>query len=300
MPACGQCGENNPPEARLCWSCGTQLPAVARPGGEERRVVTVLFVDLVDFTGISTRLDPEDLRRVQAPYFRRVRTELERFGGHVEKYIGDAVMALFGAPVAHGDDAHRAVLAAFAIRRAIGELNDEEELDLKVRIAVNTGEAFVDLGARTDAGEGMAAGLVVTSFRLQQAAPVGEIVVGEATYRATQRGIEYVELEPVTAKGKPQPLRAWKAVAVDEPAGRPAAKLVGRDDELAYLQSLSARTSSPLRGWSRSWAGPESGSRACSGSSAGRWKRAPRRSSGVRGDASVTAAGSASLRSPSW
>ena len=239
MPACGQCGENNPPEARLCWSCGTQLPAVARPGGEERRVVTVLFVDLVDFTGISTRLDPEDLRRVQAPYFRRVRTELERFGGLVEKYIGDAVMALFGAPVAHGDDAHRAVLAAFAIRRAIGELNDEEELDLKVRIAVNTGEAFVDLGARTDAGEGMAAGdVVVTSFRLQQAAPVGEIVVGEATYRATQRGIEYVELEPVTAKGKPQPLRAWKAVAVDEPAGRPAAKLVGRDDELAYLQSL--------------------------------------------------------------
>ena len=223
----------------MCWSCGAQLPAVDRPGGEERRVVTVLFVDLVDFTGISTRLDPEDLRRVQAPYFRRVRTELERFGGHVEKYIGDAVMALFGAPVAHGDDAHRAVLAAFAIRRAIGELNDEEELDLKVRIAVNTGEAFVDLGARTDAGEGMAAGdVVVTSFRLQQAAPVGEIVVGEATYRATQRGIEYVELEPVTAKGKPQPLRAWKAVAVDEPAGRPAAKLVGRDGELAYLQSL--------------------------------------------------------------
>src|SRR4029453_11758574 len=88
MPACGQCGENNPPEARLCWSCGTALPAVDRPGGEERRIVTVLFVDLVDFTSISTRLDPEDLRRVQAPYFRRVRAELERFGGHVEKYIG--------------------------------------------------------------------------------------------------------------------------------------------------------------------------------------------------------------------
>jgi class 3 adenylate cyclase/tetratricopeptide (TPR) repeat protein len=239
MPACGQCGENNPPEARLCWSCGTALPAVDRPAGEERRVVTVLFVDLVDFTSISTRLDPEDLRRVQAPYFRRVRAELERFGGHVEKYIGDAVMALFGAPVAHGDDAHRAVLAAFAIRRAIGELNDEEELDLKVRVAVNTGEAFVDLGARTDAGEGMAAGdVVVTSFRLQQAAPVGEIVVGEATHRATQRGIEYAELEPVAAKGKQEPLRAWKAVAMDEPAGRPAAKLVGRDDELAYLKSL--------------------------------------------------------------
>ena len=239
MPACTQCGENNPSEARLCWSCGTLLPVTDRPAGEERRVVTVLFVDLVDFTGISTRLDPEDLRRVQAPYFRRVRTEVERFGGRVEKYIGDAVMALFGAPVAHGDDAERAVLAAFAIRRAIGELNDDEDLDLKVRVAVNTGEAFVDLGARADAGEGMAAGdVVVTSFRLQQAAPVGEIVVGEATYRATQRGIEYVELEPVTAKGKQERLRAWKAVAVDEPAGRPAARLVGRDDELSRLRSV--------------------------------------------------------------
>ncbi len=239
MPACGQCGENNPPEARLCWSCGTRLAAADRAGGEERRVVTVLFVDVVDFTGISTRLDPEDLRRVQAPYFRRVRTELERFGGHVEKYIGDAVMALFGAPVAYGDDAQRAVLAAFAIRRAIGELNDEEDLDLKVRVAVNTGEAFVDLSARADAGEGMAAGdVVVTAFRLQQAAPVGEIVVGEATYRATQRAIEYAELAPVTAKGKPERLGAWRAVAVDEPAGRPAARLVGRDYELAHLRSL--------------------------------------------------------------
>jgi class 3 adenylate cyclase len=239
MPACGHCGASNPSEARLCWSCGTLLPAADRPGGEERRVVTVLFVDLVDFTGISTRLDPEDLRRVQAPYFHRVRTELERFGGHVEKYIGDAVMALFGAPVAYGDDAERAVLAGFAIRRVIGELNDEEDLDLKVRIAVNTGEAFVDLGARTEAGEGMAAGdVVVTSFRLQQAAPVGEIVVGEATYRATQRGIEYVELEPVSAKGKQERLRAWKAVAVNEPAARPAARLVGRDAELLQLRSL--------------------------------------------------------------
>jgi class 3 adenylate cyclase len=86
-------------------------------------MVSVLFVDLVDFTGLAERLDPEDLKRVQAPYFQRVRGELERYGGHVEKYIGDAVMALFGAPVAYGDDAQRAVLAAFGIRRAIAELN---------------------------------------------------------------------------------------------------------------------------------------------------------------------------------
>jgi class 3 adenylate cyclase len=237
MPACGQCGESNPVEARLCWSCGAVLVLAGR-GGEERRVVTVLFVDLVDFTGMAQRLDPEDLKRVQAPYFHRVRTELERFGGHVEKYIGDAVMGLFGAPVAYGDDVQRGVLAAFAIRRAIGELNDEEELDLQVRIGVNTGEAFVELGARTSAGEGMASGdVLVTSFRLQQAAPAGEIVVGEATYRATKRSIDYAELPPVTAKGKDQPVPAWRAVAA-KPAARPAAPLVGRAAELEHLRSL--------------------------------------------------------------
>jgi class 3 adenylate cyclase/tetratricopeptide (TPR) repeat protein len=203
-------------------------------------VVTVLFVDLVDFTGLAERLDPEELKRVLAPYFQRVRTELERYGGHVEKYIGDAVMALFGAPVAHGDDAQRAVLAAFGIRRAIEELNDAtSELDLQVRIGVNTGEAFVDLAASRAAGEGMAAGdVVVTCFRLQQAAAAGSIVVGEATYRATQRTIDYEEIVPVTAKGKQAPIRAWTALAPRAAAARPRAKLVGRDVEFTHLRSL--------------------------------------------------------------
>jgi len=248
MPVCRECGETNPTEARLCWSCGIALGRADRDGGEERRVVTVLFVDLVDFTGLAERLDPEDLKRVQAPYFHRVRTEIERFGGHVEKYIGDAVMGLFGAPVAFGDDAQRGVLAAFAIRRAIGELNGEDELDLKVRIGVNTGEAFVDLDARSESGEGMAAGdVVVTCFRLQQAAPAGEIVVGEATYRASQRTIDYVEIEPVAAKGKPEPVRAWQAHALLEPAAKSAATLVGRDEELAHLreQVLSTDPGAP-------------------------------------------------------
>src|SRR5581483_6571806 len=166
-------------------------------------------------------------------------TEIERYGGHVEKYIGDAVMALFGAPVAYGDDAQRGVLAAFAIRRAIAELNDTDGLDLQVRIGVNTGEAFVDLAAQTSAGEGMAAGdVVVTCFRLQQAAPFGEIVVGEATVRASQRAIEYAEIEPVAAKGKQEPVRAWTAVSVREPGGRSATPLVGRATELEHLRSL--------------------------------------------------------------
>jgi class 3 adenylate cyclase len=237
MPACRQCGESNPSEARLCWSCGSALASPER--GEERRIVTVVFVDLVDFTRLAERLDPEDLRGVQGAYFHRVRAEIERFGGHVEKYIGDAVMALFGAPVAHGDDAQRGVLAAFAVRSAIEELNEEARVDLQVRIGVNTGEAFVDLGARKAEGEGMAAGdVVVTGFRLQQAAPVGAIVVGEATHRASERTIEYVELEPVSAKGKQAPLPAWTAVAPRDPATRPAARLVGRDSELSHLRSL--------------------------------------------------------------
>jgi class 3 adenylate cyclase/tetratricopeptide (TPR) repeat protein len=237
MPACARCGELNPAEARLCWSCGATLAAVTW-GGEERRVLTALFVDLVDFTGLAERLDPEDLKRVQAPYFQRVRAELERFGGHVEKYIGDAVMALFGAPVAHGDDAQRAVLAAFGIRRAIEDLNDAgPQHDLQVRIGVNTGEAFVDLGA--DSGEGMASGdVVVTCFRLQQAAPPGGILVGETTRRATQRTIDYEELGPLPVKGKQEPLRAWAAVAPREPAIHPRASLVGRDAELSHLRSL--------------------------------------------------------------
>jgi hypothetical protein len=132
-------------------------------------------------------------------------------------------MALFGAPVAHGDDATRAVLAAFGIQRALAELNEAHpEFDLKVRIGVNTGEAFVDLAARPELGEGMAAGdVVVTAFRLQQSAPVSGIVVGEATYRASQRSIGYREIEPIAAKGKEEPVRAWEAVAVEDAADRP-------------------------------------------------------------------------------
>ncbi len=248
MPACARCGEINPDEARLCWSCGATFLGQGPGGGEERRVVSVLFVDLVDFTGIVERLDPEDLRRVQAPYFQTVRSELERFGGRVEKYIGDAVMALFGAPVAYGDDPERAVLAAFAILDAIEQLNERDpEIDLKVRIGVNTGEAFVDLDAEIS-GEGMALGdVVVTAFRLQQAAPVGGIFVGEATHRATSRTIEYERIEPVAAKGKPEPVRVWAAIGQRDPGGRPGAQLVGRNAELSYLRSLVAPPHDGLR-----------------------------------------------------
>src|SRR5213596_671791 len=136
---------------------------------KERKIVTVLFADLVGFTARAEQLDPEDVEAILRPYHERLRHELERFGGTVEKFIGDAVMALFGAPVAHEDDPERAVRAALAIRDWAREQGEE----LQVRIAVNTGEALVTLGARPSEGEGMVAGDVVnTAARLQTAAPL--------------------------------------------------------------------------------------------------------------------------------
>ena len=186
----------------------------AQPGGqphEERRIVTIIFVDLVGFTARAEQLDPEDVRALLAPYHERVRREIESFGGVVEKFIGDAVMGVFGAPLAHGDDAERAVRAALVVRDIVGELADG---GLQIRIAVNTGEAVVSLDARPALGESMVAGDVVnTASRLQTAAPVNGIVVGEETYRETRDAIEYEPTEPVVAKGKEHPVKAWLAVA---------------------------------------------------------------------------------------
>ena len=157
-----------------------------------------------------------------APYHERVRREIESFGGIVEKFIGDAVMGVFGAPLAHGDDAERAVRAALVVRDIAGELAGG---DLQIRIAVNTGEAVVSLGARPALGESMVAGDVVnTASRLQSAAPVNGIVVGEETYlehegRDRVRG----DCDPVVAKGKEHPVKAWIAVRPLTAAGeRPA------------------------------------------------------------------------------
>src|SRR5436190_10862811 len=164
---CPQCGQENPSEARFCFNCGTELRQPGFPR-EERKVVTVLFADLVGFTSRAEQMDPEDVRAILEPYHGHLRGELERYGGTVEKFIGDAVMALFGAPVAHEDDPERAVRAALAIRDWVGE-----QQELQLRIAITTGEALVALGARPAEGEGMASGDVVnTAARLQAAAPV--------------------------------------------------------------------------------------------------------------------------------
>jgi len=239
---CPSCGQQNPDGARFCNACASPLGTEERALGEERKTVTVVFVDLVGFTAQAERLDPEDVRGVLSPYHARVRAELERRGGTVEKFIGDAVMAAFGAPVAHEDDPERAVRAALAIR----DWSAEQE-HLQVRVAVNTGEALVDVGARAAEGEAMVAGDVVnTAARMQAAAPVDGVLVGETTYWATRDAIHYREAAPVQAKGKVEPVPAWEAVEAIARYGvdvtqHAATPLVGREREVDLLRSILGR-----------------------------------------------------------
>jgi class 3 adenylate cyclase/tetratricopeptide (TPR) repeat protein len=240
---CPNCAKDVPGEFPFCPFCGTPLAAEETTSRAERKVVTVLFADLVGFTGRAEALDPEDVHAFLTPYHAHLRAELERYGGTVEKFIGDAAMALFGAPVAHEDDPERAVRAALAIRDWAVDQGD----GLQVRIAVNTGEALVTLDARPGEGEGMAAGDVVnTAARLQTAAPLNGILVGEQTYRSTVHTIDYREAEPVVAKGKSEPVLAWQAMQARSRLGadmaeRALSPLVGRSRELDLLVSTMER-----------------------------------------------------------
>ncbi len=174
MRGCPNCGAQNDGRARFCSNCGAALQPGQAAEAEERKVVTVLFADLAGFTARSESADPEDVRAMLRPFHARLKQEIERHGGTVEKFIGDAVMGVFGAPISHEDDAERAVRAALRIQEAVGELNEADPaLGLAVRAEVNTGEAVVTIGARPDLdlGEGMVAGDVVnTAARLQGAA----------------------------------------------------------------------------------------------------------------------------------
>jgi class 3 adenylate cyclase/tetratricopeptide (TPR) repeat protein len=210
----------------------------------ERKVITVVFADVVGFTERAEHLDPEDVEAILAPFQELVRTELERLGGTVEKFVGDAVMAVFGAPVAHEDDPERAVRAALAIRDAV-----RAERMVEVRVAVHTGQAIVRLDARPAAGETIAAGDVLnTASRLQQAAPVNGVIVGEPTYKATRHLFEYLPVKPVEAKGKAAPVPAWevRAPSRHSTAAHDAARtsLVGRERELALLRGTVERVES--------------------------------------------------------
>ncbi|HEX9236123.1 MAG TPA: adenylate/guanylate cyclase domain-containing protein, partial [Actinomycetota bacterium] len=213
---CPTCHAKNAAEAEHCLTCGADLPLEPAAPGEARKVVTVLFSDVSGSTILGDELDPESLRRLMGRFFQEMKRVLERHGGTTEKFIGDAVMAVFGVPKVHEDDALRAVRAAVEMRRALHQLNDEFERNWGVRImvrtGVNTGEVIAGDPTR---GESFVVGDAVNvAARLEQTAEPGQILIGEATHRLVRDAVEVEPLEPLTLKGKPSPVAAWKLLEV--------------------------------------------------------------------------------------
>src|SRR6476469_8188795 len=247
MQVCPGCGEENPPRFRLCGYCGTPLAPVAPPQ-EVRKVVTILFCDLKGSTALGERLDSESLREVMSRYFDAMSAAISSHGGTIEKFIGDAVMAVFGIPRVHEDDALRAVRAADAMRVALVELNEElmrvYEVRLENRTGVNTGEVVtgdVTSGQRLVTGDA-----VNTAARLEQAAPTCEVLIGEATYRLVRHAVEVEPVEPLELKGKAERVPAYRLVSAREAESverKHDNPLVGRARELAVLtDELAAAT----------------------------------------------------------
>ena len=248
MVVCPSCGEENPERARFCLACGAGL-AEPVSAGEERKVVSVLFVDLVGFTDRSDRADPEDVRATLRPYHERVKADIERFGGTVEKFIGDAVMAVFGAPIAHEDDAERAVRAALRILETIEELAGE---GLERRGACGRDDGRGGRHARRSTRNevrGWSTGDVVnTAARLQsRRRPSARVIVDETTMRSAEGGDHVRGARPGGGKGKGRaPIPVWRASEARSRFGvdtdlRAETLFVGRDSELALLSETFAR-----------------------------------------------------------
>jgi class 3 adenylate cyclase/tetratricopeptide (TPR) repeat protein len=251
---CPNCNTPAPHEARFCMECGgpltesaPDLPTMrAEAPPEERRQVTVLFADLSGYTAVAERMDPEDVKSLVDRTLVRLGEEVERYGGTVDKYIGDNVMAIFGAPVAHEDDAERAVRAGLGMQNAMGEINEAlpAGVHFDLRVGVNTGEVLAGAVGRdyTVTGD-----TVNVAARLQSAARPGSVTVGERTMRATSEAVHYEELEPLELKGKSAPVAAWEAVAVaaEHAVGRVESArespLFGRTQELSTLEAIFDR-----------------------------------------------------------
>ena len=244
MIRCPGCGEENPPKFRLCGYCGTPLiTAEALPVHEVRKTVTLIFSDLKDSTALGERLDSEALHEVKERYFNAMAAEIKRHGGKIEKYIGDAIMAVFGLPRAHEDDALRAVRAAIGMQSVLRGLNETLGARFGVvlanRTGVNTGEVVAVDDPTAD--QKLATGDAVNvTARLEQAAPANEIYIGEVTYRLVRDAVEAEPVEPLTLKGKSQPVLAYRLISAHGQDGnvrRQDTPVVGRDDELATLQA---------------------------------------------------------------
>ena len=257
LAVCVACGAGLSPDVRFCPACGTQVPESLLPG-EERKRVTVLFADLAGSTGLGEQLDPEHLKEVMDSFFQKMRAELEAEGGTVEKYIGDAVMAVFGVPAVHEDDATRALRAALRMRRALDRLNRSLEESHGIRLAMRTGVNTGEVVARTvpRPGQGLVTGDAVNvAARLEQRAESGQILVGERTARAA-RGLRLEPIGPLTLKGKEEPVVAYEVLDDEVTApgsgrrgetGRYRAPLVGRHEELRVLKSVFERSVSERR-----------------------------------------------------
>jgi class 3 adenylate cyclase/tetratricopeptide (TPR) repeat protein len=247
---CPSCNTTASPEARFCMNCGVSLEqtAVRRPEQppEERRQVTVLFADLSGYTAFAERMDPEAVKSLVDRALMRLGREVERYGGTVDKFIGDNVMALFGAPVAHEDDAERAVRAGLGMQDAMEEVNQDlpSDIDFDLRVGVNTGEVLAGAVGETYTVMG---DTVNVASRLQSAARPGSVTVGERTMRASEGAVRYRTLEPLELKGKAAPVPAWEAIGLiaEQPVGRVApareSPLVGRSEELTALETLYER-----------------------------------------------------------
>jgi class 3 adenylate cyclase/tetratricopeptide (TPR) repeat protein len=243
VATCRSCGELNAETARFCQACGSPLagPPLATPR-EVRKTVTILFADVAGSTALGEQLDPEALRGVMSRYFEEMSGVLEHHGGTVEKFVGDAVMAVFGVPVAHEDDALRAVRAADEMRNRLGDLNAELErrygVTLEMRVGVNTGEVVAGDPA---AGQALVTGDTVNlAKRLEQAAPPGGVLIGKATYPLVKDAVQAGPLESFSVKGKAEPVSPFRLDAIDPDAAGVARgqqrRFVGRVEELSALQ----------------------------------------------------------------
>jgi class 3 adenylate cyclase/ketosteroid isomerase-like protein/tetratricopeptide (TPR) repeat protein len=250
--SCPACGTELRADARFCDSCGAAVAADTQASGETRKTVSVVFADMVGSTSLQEKLDPESVRRVMARFYESMTAAIESHGGEVEKFIGDAVVARWGAREVREDDALRAVRAAADMRDALGELNDQLEADwgvtLGLRTGVNTGELVISAGDSIMVGDTMN-----TAARLEQNAEAGQILIGEPTWRLVRHDVTLEPVEPLALKGKSEPVPAWRLVSLDPPADRDASRmdapLVGREAELDRLKAVfeEARASGGCR-----------------------------------------------------